>query len=136
MSIEPWFILAGIAVLILFFGVYVLFYRKKRFSPRELEKIRMWWQEIESLASHHPEDAVLKADKLLDHALNRAGYSGTLGEKMKKARPLFRDNNGVWFAHKLRNRIAHEMDVIISEAEGRTCLRHFKHALTDLGVKL
>jgi hypothetical protein len=136
MNMEPWIILAVLAVLILFFGLYVLLYRKKRLSGREIDKIINFWKEIEALAQQHPEQAILKADKLLDHALKMAGFSGTLGEKMKKARSVFRDNDGVWSAHKLRNQIAHEIDVKVSVSQAQTGLRQFKKALSDLGVPL
>lgn len=136
MNIEPWIILMGIAVLILLFGLYVLLYRKQRISNREIKVIQLMWKEVESTVHKHPEQALLKADKLLDHALKKAGFTGTLGEKMKKARSVFRDNNGVWSAHKLRNRIAHEIDIHVSTRQAEANLKHFKRALSDLGVPL
>jgi hypothetical protein len=136
MNFEPWMILSVIAVLILFFGLYVLFHRKKRFSNRDIEKIQVLWKDIESISMQHPEQAILKADKLLDHALKKAGFSGTLGEKLKKARAVFRDNNAVWSAHKLRNRIAHEIDIKVTHSQAAISLKGFKKALFDLGVPL
>jgi len=136
MNVEPWIILMGIAVLVLIFGLYVLFYRKQRLSNREIKVVQILWQEVESIVAKHPEQAILKADKLLDHTLKKAGFTGTLGEKMKKARSVFRDNNGIWAAHKLRNRIAHEIDVHVSPSQAQANLKHFKRALSDLGVPL
>lgn len=136
MSFEPWVILAILAFLILAFGMYVLFYRKKRLSSGEIKKIQQLWSEIELVAIEHPEQAILKADKLLDHALKKAGFFGTLGEKLRKARAVFSDNNGVWSAHKLRNRIAHEIDIKVSSGQAQSALRNFKKALLDLGVPL
>lgn len=136
MNFEPWIILGVLAVLIVAFGLYVLFYRKQRLSAREIQKIQHMWLEIEHIADQHPEQAILKADKLLDHALKGAGFSGTMGEKLKKARAVFRDNDGIWSAHKLRNRIAHEIDVKVSATQAQTSLKNFKKALFDLGVRL
>lgn len=136
MNVEPWIILMGIVVLVLIFGLYVLFYRKQRLSNREIKVVQIMWKEIESIVSKHPEQAILKADKLLDHTLKKAGFTGTLGEKMKKAQSVFRDNNGIWAAHKLRNRIAHEIDVHVSPGQAQANLKHFKRALSDLGVPL
>jgi len=135
MSIEGIFI-AIIVLLILAFGCYILFHKKKRFSARKMKEIKEHWREIESLQEEHPEQSILKADKLLDHALKQAGYSGTLGEKMKAARAVFSDNNGLWSAHKLRNRIAHEMNVKISSLQSKGALKAFRKALRDLGVAL
>lgn len=129
-------IITALIVLVLIFGLYVLLYRKKRLSDKEIKQILILWQEIEAIAAQHPEQAIIKADKLLDHALKKAGFQGTLGEKMNKAQAVFRDNNGIWSAHKLRNRIAHEINVNISASQAQLCLKNFKNALFDLGIRL
>lgn len=122
--------------LILFFGLYVLFYKKKRYSAKDLAVFQKLWKEAETQIDIHPEQAVMKADKILDHALKKAGYSGTLGEKLKKARAVFSDNNAVWTAHKLRNKIAHEVHVNVSQQDAKSALKSFKKALKDLGLSL
>jgi len=136
MSFFPEIILSALVLLILGFGVFLLFYRKKRLSGRDIEKIRKLWQDITSVADQHPEQAILKADKLLDFALQQAGYRGSLGEKLQKARHVFHDNNAVWSAHKLRNRIAHEVDIQIGKTQVSTALLAFKRAFSDLGIQL
>ena len=79
--------------------------------------------------------AILNADKLLDMALRERGASGVnLGERLKNNPKLFKDLNGVWAAHKLRNRIAHEHDMKVSKQATQGALRSFKAALTDLGA--
>ena len=53
--------------------------------------------------------SVIEADKLLDKALMEMGMPGkTMGERMKAASNKFSSNNSVWYAHKVRNAIAHE----------------------------
>lgn len=133
---DPLTILLVLGVLIVAFGFYVLFYRKKRLSAREMAKVRELWAEVSDLVEKHPEQAILKADKLLDFVLKSSGYKGSLGEKMKAARPVFRDNNGIWSAHKLRNCIAHEIDAKITSVQAKSALKAFKKALYDLGVNL
>ncbi|EKD64900.1 MAG: hypothetical protein ACD_50C00256G0002 [uncultured bacterium] len=49
---------------------------------------------------------------------------------------MFSDLNGVWFAHKLRNKIAHELDSRVSMGEAKRALAAFKRAFVDLGVKI
>ncbi|MDP2691250.1 MAG: hypothetical protein Q8O95_02480 [bacterium] len=136
MHFNPVTLLIILVVLILCFGLYVVFHRRQRISAQEAKQIRKFWQEIFELRSEYPDQAVLKADKLLDHALKQAGYTGTMGEKMKQARAVFRDNNGVWSAHKLRNRIAHEIHVKVSPIQANTALTAFKKAFIDLGISL
>ncbi|MCA9374491.1 hypothetical protein KC725_05015 [Candidatus Peregrinibacteria bacterium] len=78
--------------------------------------------------------AVMDADKLLDRLLGHKGYSGSLGEKLKKSGSLFSDLNGVWSAHKLRNRLAHELDAKVSPKEGERALKQYARAFRDLGL--
>jgi transposase len=79
--------------------------------------------------------AVLNADKLVDLALRQCGVRGeTMGERLKNDASKFSDINGLWTAHKLRNRIAHESDVVVNYDEARHALGYFKKALKDLGA--
>lgn len=137
MSADTWLLVAvALVILIIGFGFFVLFYRKKRLSSREMEKIRHLWKEIEAAEEAHPEQAILKADKLLDYALTHCGFTGHLGEKLKKAKSLFSDENAVWSAHKLRNQIAHEIHIDLSSGRTRGALQAFKKAFLDLGIRL
>jgi len=78
---------------------------------------------------------VLNADKLVDLAMRECGISGeTMGERLKQYSKKFSDLNGLWTAHKLRNRIAHETDVSVNYDEARYALSCFKKALKDLGA--
>jgi hypothetical protein len=79
--------------------------------------------------------AVLNADKLVDQALRESGISGeTMGDRLKNSSTKFSDLNGLWEAHKLRNRIAHEPDVSVTYDEARRALGSFKKALKELGA--
>lgn len=118
--------------------VIVVFVKKARgrgFSSHDLLYIKDHWLEVE--LAYDEEDyksAVMDADKILDYALGRRGFVGNLGEKLKQGHYLFSNLNGIWAAHKLRNRIAHEL-VDVDEKEIKIALRQFKQALFDLGVK-
>lgn len=87
------------------------------------------------MSQNNPKEAVLDADKLLDYALVRKGFQGSLGEKLKKAKNRFSDINGIWIAHKLRNKIAHELSNI-DFREAKNALVSFKKGLKDLGADL
>ncbi len=79
--------------------------------------------------------AIFEADKLLDHALKHRGFRGdTMGERLKDASRAFMDRDGVWRAHKLRNRLAHEQNVSLGFGQADQALRSFKAALKDLGA--
>lgn len=111
----------------------------KRGGNLDVEKYRVWWLDIEqSLNRDDPTTfhmAILDADKLVDHAMRERGFKGkTMGERLKATRGHLTDRDSIWFAHKLRNRIAHEPGVKINYNQARRALAGFKRALKDLGA--
>jgi hypothetical protein len=126
---------------IIIIGALMLVLFSARKAPRKLniEQYRVRWLAIEQkvdrneLSSYHL--AVLNADKLVDQALRDRGSKGqTMGERLKSTESVFSDLNGLWSAHKLRNRIAHETDVNVTYDEAHHALCSFKRALKDLGA--
>ena len=78
---------------------------------------------------------ILEADKLLDQSLRDRGLSGkTMAERMKQCQGKWTNGNGVWAAHKLRNRIAHETDVKVDYDRARQALIAYKQGLKDMGA--
>ena len=78
---------------------------------------------------------ILDADKLLDQALRDRGLAGkTMAERMKQCQGKWTNGNGVWAAHKLRNRIAHETDVKVDYDRARQALIAYKQGLKDMGA--
>ncbi len=124
---------------LLFDLVLVIWIFFKRSGPKldskSLQYIKSHWIRIIDMASGNPNASILDADKLLDYTLGRHGFDGSLGEKLKKGRGKFSDLNGVWRAHKLRNRVAHEM-VELQKSEVADALAQFKKGLNDLGAQL
>lgn len=79
--------------------------------------------------------AIINADKLLDTALKKRRFAGkTMGERLVSAQRKFSNNDSVWFAHKLRNRLVHEQDIVLREKDVREALVGIRQALKDLGA--
>ncbi len=79
--------------------------------------------------------AIINADKLLDTALKKRSFSGkTMGERMVSAQKKFSNIDGVWYAHKLRNRLVHEQDINLREKDVKEALVGIRQALKDLGA--
>jgi len=124
--------LGGIAVLLL-----ISYFHKK--IPRRLnhEYFQAQWAEL--LARVKTPDgmtlAVIDADKLLDEALKKHRFQGkTMGERLVAAQRALSDNDAVWYAHKLRNRIVHEPHVRVKKREAQNALTGFRQGLKDLGA--
>lgn len=133
----PTFFLIGILVVaVLLFVVIVL----TRRAPKRLDvqKYQSDWLAIQQSVTEESSSwqlAVLNADKLLDRALKESNYKGqTMGERMVSAGRVFSKRDHVWAAHKLRNKIAHEENVRMSQKLTKQALASFKHALKDLGA--
>ena len=123
---------AGIALLVI-----ISLLAKK--SPRRINKQRFQQKWLELLAMvKTPEGmvlAVISADKMLDEALRCHHYKGkTMGERLVAAQRALSDNDAVWFAHKLRNRLVHEPDVKLRQNEAKKALAGFRQSLKDLGA--
>jgi hypothetical protein len=79
--------------------------------------------------------AVIEADKLLDSALKSLAMPGmTLGERLKFAQYKYPELRDVWFAHKIRNQLAHEASFHLDAGMARSALKAFRRALERLGA--
>lgn len=132
--------IAFLAVIIIF-GVIVLALLSK-FAPRRQpalnqEYYQHQWAELLARVKT-PEGmilAVVDADKLLDQALKKRHFKGkTMGERLVAAQRMLSDNDAVWYAHKLRNRLVHEPNVKLKKKEAQTALAGFRQGLKDLGA--
>ena len=57
-----------------------------------------------------------------------------MGERLKRVDGRLSDINKVWYAHKIRNQIAHEPDFLLEYTTANRALASFKQALKDLGA--
>ncbi len=131
------FIIAGV-VLLAFIVAFLVFIKAggKNLSSSHRQFIEKQWTNIVEESYRNMHTAILDADKLLGHVLELRGYKGSVGEQLKSAGSLFAAIDSVWSAHKVRNRIAHEIGVNINKKQGEGALRIYKKALNDLGAKL
>lgn len=134
-------ILFFFSAILIFGGLLFAIVSLAKNSPRTLDqdKYRSKWMSIESRLRRDDQNThilcVLDADKLLDQALRERGLSGkTMAERMKQYQGKWTNGNGVWAAHKLRNRLAHESDARIDYDRARQALLAYKQGLKDMGA--
>lgn len=128
-------------VLAIIFGVVVLaiITRLAKRRPRALDQeyFQQKWAELLARVKT-PEGmmlAIIDADKLLDEALKKHYMKGkTMGERLVSAQRILSDNDAIWYAHKLRNRLVHEPNVRLKKNEAKNALAGFKTGLHDLGA--
>ena len=122
------------ALLIIF-----IHFTSKRQPKLDQEAYRKVWQSIlrgaETKTADSMQMAIIKADKLLDKAMRDYGVAGqTMGERLKARKGYWSSENSVWAVHKLRNQIAHDEKVSLTEQTFRRAMASYEKALNDLGA--
>lgn len=107
--------------------------------PRKIkvDRFQKHWQTLQKSCSKKEgwPQAIIAADKLLDDALKRRRVGGrNMGERLVQAQRLLTDNDAVWFAHKLRNKIEGNPGMKLKETEVKEALVGLRQALKDLGA--
>ncbi len=113
----------------------VLFFMKKMAGKRKLSgaalaHVQKAWAHVETLQD--PVRKVMEADKVLDLALGKLGYTGSVADKLKKAGPRLKNLQAVWNAHKLRNTLAHETQASVTPQQAEAAVRALKVAVESL----
>lgn len=116
--------------------IFLILRRCRKLSKSDYSLVYKEWESVSRRVEYDARHAVLEADKLVDFVLKRKGYEGQMSDKLKKAEKIFSNINTLWSAHKLRNKITHEVGFEISKEDAKRALIAFKQALCDLGVKL
>lgn len=117
-------ILIVVIAIILMAGVAILSAQKDTSSKvwkddvrNKLARLSASADTVDKLKLYH---CLVEADKLLDHTMKLMEVSGSsMGERLKAAQRHFDAHtyNSVWEAHKLRNKLVHEVDFQVSSKE-------------------
>jgi hypothetical protein len=128
-------VLAVLILLALIFGAAKL--SRTHMSKLNTDYFTARWKELQKLCADQTTWplAVIDADKLLDEALRRSRVKGkTMGERLVTVQRLLTDNDSVWYAHKLRNKLVHEEYDNLKERDVKEALIGIRQALKDLGA--
>jgi len=109
-------------------------FSKNHFAVFPKGEIEKRWSEIEKM---NPQLAVIEADKLVDTVLKRAGLKGeSMADRLRKTEKLIPHfvYQDMWDAHKLRNRLVHEVDHLANHYESQQAIWKMKKYLLTLGV--
>lgn len=99
-------------------------------------EFKQHWLDIQELCGREEyREAIMRADILLDKALQVYSVPGrTLGERLKASNgKLSKDIlDKAWNAHKIRNRLAHELNYQLTRQEADLAINDFKSVLRSL----
>jgi hypothetical protein len=131
-------IIAAAAVIVIIIAIVLtIIIKRKKSRKLKVEHFEVRWKALQKLCSDKSTWplAVIDADKLLDDALKKLKYKGkTMGERLVAAQRDMTDNDSVWYAHKLRNKLVHEDVATIKEVAVKDALKGVRQALRDLGA--
>jgi len=126
-----------LAVIVAAIAAVVIWRVRARRKPLNTDYFQEKWVELQKLCRNKDTwpEAVLAADKLLDEALKKSFMRGkNMGERMVAAQRSFTDNDGVWFGHKLRNKVESDPELKLKEDDVKGALIGIRQALKDLGA--
>jgi hypothetical protein len=132
-------LVGAIAAVLVLLGVIFgsAWFTRRRKSGLNVEYFTMRWRELQKMCADSSTWplAIIDADKLLDEALKRSHVKGkTMGERLVTVQRSLTNNDSVWFAHKLRNKLVHEQYDKLKERDVKDALIGFRQALKDLGA--
>jgi hypothetical protein len=133
------YIIIGGATAVVIVIAAILFILRRHRSPKTLavDHFQKNWQTMQKLCAKKEtwQQAVIEADKLLDEALRKKRFNGkSMGSRLTKAQHVLTDNEGVWFGHKLRNKVEADPQAKLKEKDVKQALVGIRQALKDLGA--
>lgn len=126
-----WILIGGLVLLAAVVLVFVA-WKLRGGGLSEAAKKKLEQSLREAVSQQDPVRRVLAVDSVLDRTLTALGFTGSLGDKLKKAGPRIPTIQAVWEAHKLRNRFAHEHDAAPNAGEVDRAVRILEHAIRSL----
>lgn len=124
-------IIAGLLIALYYF----LSKQSAKWKPTVNAKLAVLDRLASSKDLYQLKSAVMEADKLLDYVFRAKKIKGeTMGERLKNAKNLFKwtDYQNIWEAHKLRNKIAHDIEFNPSVKELEEKYNFLRKALKSL----
>lgn len=137
MSIELLVAIGGGVIALL--GVLFIAYKKLPKRMRKHKNVDKWRSIQQLLADQRSwPTAVILADELLDKVMKHRRHEGkTTGERLVSCQNKFSDNDALWRAHKLANKLREDKSaksIDISEQDMKATMMAFGQAMKDLGA--
>lgn len=125
-----------IPVLVVGLGMLWLISRKRRLSDADRKVVADQWNKIEDLYNNDRfKEAILEADKIFDFILKRMNIKGkTMGERLKNSKSFLPNYQDIWYAHKIRNKLVHEVDYHAEASTTWKVINIFKNTIKKLGI--
>lgn len=115
-------------------GIFLLW----KFRPRKLDEktIQKFSFKIDQTRGKDPEHAIIQIHKLFILALKEMSPASLPAARMiKRHQKRFSEVSQIWKFHRLRNQLAHEIGIKVTEKDAEKARQVFINALRELGKK-
>lgn len=127
-----WILLGALVVAILLTIAAWSLLRRKVHDSRDRNLLLMLWGDLESQKLSPLK--LVEAEHILDTALERMGFSGTLESRLEAAKEKFSDVDSLLRAHSLSMSIVESSKTQFPAQEIEKGIKAYEQALKDLGV--
>lgn len=130
-------VIAVLAISCLVLSVVIVVVSKKmRFKKRtHTNTISDKWKEVETVVKDKSRwaEAIVMADDVLNLAVQKHGNSKKkIGENLVDLQAKFSDNESLWFAHKLAQKLRESPEASLKPDVAKKAILAFKRSLKDL----
>ena len=105
---------------------------RKQLSANQKKKLQAKWSHV--LSVQEPTKQIIEAEKVFTTAWKWRGVTGTFAQQWKQVGSGFRNEQAVWNAHKLRNRIVHESGAVADTKDAAFVTKEYGKVLNQMGV--
>ncbi len=117
-------IIIFITIFIVIFWIFLVFkFSKKRKLDRN--KIIFFENRLESIKKYSFKEQIMDYDKLYHKILLELWYKWTFWEILKSKPKIIIDIQKIWELHKLRNKLAHELDIVDEKILYKNSLEYY-----------
>lgn len=104
--------------------------RRKSLTAAQKKQLAQHWQQVQHITE--PTKQILEAEKVFTSAWRYRGVQGSFAEQWKRVGSAYSNEQAVWRAHKLRNRIVHEPNAQATKKDAELVLKEYGRVLQPM----
>lgn len=118
-------IIIFIFILIILLAIYLAFFKFKKSNKLSKTNIDHFQKILKRISSNiSPKEKIMDYDKLYHKILKEIGYSWNFWDILKQNPACIDDIQSIWELHKLRNKLAHDFDLLEENVLNKKALKY------------
>lgn len=104
--------------------------RRKQLTAKQKQQLQTHWSQVQTITE--PTKQILEAEKVFTSAWRYRGVQGSFADQWKRVGGSYSNEQAVWNAHKLRNRIVHQPNAEATKKDAQLVLKEYGHVLQPM----